>query len=133
MVTCFSRSLLIVKEETPAAYFLLVTPGMMLSNLADCHSVVRPSFWATALNRSTSKPSTVLPSVARNSLGAYVASTPMVMVPSDLMASGTICASALSADGDAVVDDGLPPLDSWPPLLPPQAATRATAAAIAAV
>ena len=57
----FSRSALTVNDETPTVYLPELTPGMIASNFADCHSVVRPSFWATALNRSTSKPMIVLP------------------------------------------------------------------------
>jgi hypothetical protein len=59
-----------VNDDTPASYLPDWTPGMMSANLEGCHSVCRPSLAATALNRSTSKPTTVLPSVSRNSLGA---------------------------------------------------------------
>src|SRR3712207_1485290 len=108
------RSALMVNDETPMLYFLLVTPGMMLSNEADCHSVARPSFCATALNRSTSTPLTVLPSASRNSFGAYVESVPMMIFPADLIAAGTLSASAVSAEADGT---GVPEpvsLDSSP-------------------
>src|ERR1700712_2459658 len=101
MVASFSRSALIVNDETPTLYLALLTPGMMLSNVADCHSVVRPSFCATALNRSTSKPITVLPSASRNSLGAYDESVPMISLPAALMSAGTFADSESSADADA--------------------------------
>src|SRR3954451_5332616 len=101
MVASFSRSTLTVNDETPTLYLPVPTPGMMLSKLADCQSVVRPNFCATALNRSTSNPMTVLPSVSRNSLGAYDESVPMISLPDALMSAGTFAASALST-----VDDG---------------------------
>jgi len=69
MLTCFSRSSLTVNDETPASYLPDWRPGMIASNTADSYSVFRPSLAATALNRSTSKPMTVLPSVSRNSFG----------------------------------------------------------------
>jgi hypothetical protein len=59
-----------VNDEIPISYFPESTPVMIESNLADCHSVFSPSLAATALNRSTSKPTIVFPSVSRNSLGA---------------------------------------------------------------
>ncbi len=52
------------------SYFLPWTPVMIEAKSAGCHSVLTPNLAATALNRSTSKPCTVLPSPARNSLGA---------------------------------------------------------------
>src|SRR5213078_3103057 len=91
-----------VNDDTPSSYLPDCTPGMMSSNFADCQSVFRPSFAATALNRSTSNPMTVLPSVSRNSLGAYVESVPMRILPSDLMAAGTFAASAESTAVDGV-------------------------------
>src|SRR4051812_25614645 len=112
MVASFRRSGLTVNEETPTLYFPLLTPGMMLSNVADCHWVVRPSFAATALNRSTSKPMTVLPSASRNSLGAYDESVPMLSLPPALMSAGTFAARALStvalAAGDAPEPEPVP-------------------------
>src|SRR5213078_179483 len=71
-----------VNDDTPSSYLPDCTPGMMSSNFADCQSVFRPSFAATALNRSTSNPMTVLPSV--------------------LMAAGTFAASAESTAVDGV-------------------------------
>ena len=106
----------------PASYLPDCTPGMMSSNFADCHSVFRPSFCATALNRSTSKPITVLPSVSRNSLGAYVESVPMMILPADLIDAGTLAASAVSTE---VVTAGAPP--EVPLLLPQPAMANATA------
>src|SRR4051794_11624824 len=125
MVATFSRSLLIVKEETPAPYFLLFTPGMMLSNEADCHWVVRPSFWATALNRSTSKPMTVLPSVSRNSLGAYVESVPMTSLPAAWTSAGTWWARLVAAEALAT---GAEPAPLPSPDSEPQAATEVVSA-----
>src|SRR4051794_32598732 len=117
MVTCLRRSGLMVNDETPTLYLPVPTPGMMLSNVADCHCVVRPSLPATALKRSTSKPITVLPSASRNSLGAYVESVPMTSLPADLMSAGTFAASALSTDDEgAGAPEPLPASlpDSWP-------------------
>src|SRR5919107_512393 len=100
MLTCLRRVELIVNDETPALYLPVFTPGMMLSNVADCHWVVRPNLPARALNRSTSKPITVLPSVSRNSFGAYVESVPMRSLPADLISAGIFAASAVSTDDD---------------------------------
>ncbi len=47
-----------------------VTPRMIESKLDGTYSAVTPNLAATASNRSTSKPSTVLPSAASISLGA---------------------------------------------------------------
>src|SRR6266498_405311 len=118
MLTCCLRSSLMVNDETPTSYFQDSTPGMIASNLADVHWVVRPSLAATALNRSTSKPMTVLPSVSRNSLGASVESVPMSSLPSALAAAGTFAASAWSTP-EALVVAVLPA----PLLLLPHAAT----------
>src|SRR4051794_39734021 len=100
MLTCLRRGALIVNDEKPGPYFPGLTPGVMLSNGADCHCVVRPNLPATALKRSTSKPITVLPSVSRNSFGAYVESVPMTSLPADLISAGTFAASAVSTDDD---------------------------------
>jgi len=70
MLACVLRLSLMVKLETPMSNLPLSTPMMIESKLAGCHSTVTPNFWATALNRSTSQPLTVLPSASRNSLGA---------------------------------------------------------------
>src|SRR3954451_5368703 len=130
MVTCFSRWGLTVNEDTPTLYFPVPTPGMMLLNDADCHSVFRPSLAATALNSSTSKPFTVLPSVSRNSLGAYVESVPMVSFPADLMSAGTFAARALSTDDDGVGAEPVPvPLLSFDS--PPHAASATVMVAAA--
>src|SRR5262245_53304469 len=102
MFAVASRSLLIVKDETLASYFPDCTPAISEPKSPDCHSVLRPSLPATALNRSTSKPMTVLPSVSRNSLGAYVESVPIRILPSALIAAGTIAARALSTPADDV-------------------------------
>src|SRR6476660_5107714 len=85
-----------VNDDTPTSYLPEPTPGMMSPNGAEVNSAFRPSFCATALNRSTSKPTTVLPSVSMNSAGAYVESVPTMILPSDLTAAGTLSASALS-------------------------------------
>src|SRR5215470_20199663 len=85
------------------SYFPDDTPGMIASNGADCHCVLRPNFAATALKSSTSQPTTVVPSGARYSFGAYVESTPMSSVPLDLMSAGTCAASDGSTDGVATV------------------------------
>src|SRR6266508_2549166 len=98
MLTCCLRSSLMVNDETPTSYFPDSTPGMIASNLADVHWVVRPSLAATALNRSTSKPMSILPSA--------------------LTAAGTFAASAWSTP-EALVVAVLPP----PLLLLPHAAT----------
>src|SRR5689334_10027400 len=125
MVASLRRSALIVNDETPTLYFLVPTPGMMLSNDADCHSVVRPSFWPTALNRSTSNPMTVLPSASRNSLGAYVESVPMTSLPADLMSAGTLSARLVSAEALAA---GVEPVPVLLPDSEPQAATEVVSA-----
>src|SRR2546430_1771286 len=125
MRTCFLRSSLMVNEDTPSSYLPDCTPGMMSSNFADCQSVFRPSLLATALNRSTSNPMTVLPSVSRNSLGAYDESVPMLIVPADLIDAGTFAASALSTE--LVTAGAPPPLE----LLPPQADMPAAIASTA--
>ena len=70
MFACCMRSGLIVNEETPTSYLPEPTPAMIESNDAVWKSASRPSFCATALNRSTSKPTIVSPSLSMNSLGA---------------------------------------------------------------
>ena len=70
MSTSFLRSGLMVNDEMPMSYFLPLTPVMMLPKFEGSHSVLTPNFAATWLKTSTSKPWTVLPSPARNSLGA---------------------------------------------------------------
>src|SRR4051812_15004284 len=127
------RSLLIVKEETPTSYFCDPTPAMIESNDAVSNLAFRPSFCATRVNRSTSKPSIVVPSAARNSLGAYVVSLPTVRTPSDLMLDGTLAASAESADALAELDPPELPLPDEPPPQPEitRAALARAAAAVA--
>ncbi len=70
MLACFSRVPLTVNDETPISYLPDETPGMIASNGAGVNDALSPSLAATALNRSTSNPITVLPSLSRNSLGA---------------------------------------------------------------
>jgi hypothetical protein len=70
MLACCSRSGLIVNDETPVSYLPEPTPAMIESNGAVSNCAFRPSFCATRVNRSTSKPMIVWPSSARNSLGA---------------------------------------------------------------
>ena len=69
MLTCFLRSSLMVNDEIPMSYFLPLTPLMMLPKFDGSHSVLTPNLRRPALKTSTSKPCTVLPSAARNSLG----------------------------------------------------------------
>src|SRR5438270_1562546 len=118
MSACASRSLFTVNDETPASYFPEPTPAMIESNPAVWNSALRPSFCATRLNRSTSKPWMVDPSAATNSLGAYVVSLPTTILPSALMLAGTFAARA----GSAATDDGAPeepPAALLPEELPP--------------
>src|SRR4051812_41231872 len=96
MLTCFLRSGLMVNDETPISYFWLLTPSMIWPNGAVTNLAFSPSLAATALKTSTSKPWIVLPSSARNSLGAYVESVPTRISPSLLIESGTFAASAAS-------------------------------------
>src|SRR3954463_13143910 len=98
----------------PTLYLPLLTPGMMLSKVADSQVVVRPSFWATALKRSTSNPITVLPSASRNSFGAYDESVPIVNLPAALMAAGTLSAGEMSAEALATGPELPVPVDSEP-------------------
>src|SRR5512139_13912 len=134
MSTTFRRSGLIVKEDTPISYFPDCMLGMRLGNGAETYFVLSPSFAATALNRSMSKPTTVLPSAARNSLGAYVESVPTVIVPSDEMPAGTIAASAVSFEVVGVAPVFVSAvLESPPQATSTRAARAATAAARAAV
>ena len=70
MSTTFSRSALSVNDDMPSSYFLAAMPGRMPSNALFWNSTSRPSFWPTALPRSTSMPMIVVPSVSTNSLGA---------------------------------------------------------------
>ena len=96
MSTCFSRSALSVNDDMPSSYFLAAMPGRMPSNALFWNSTSRPSFWPTALPRSTSMPMIVVPSASTNSLGAYDASEPTTILPSDAMSDGTSLASASS-------------------------------------
>src|SRR5688500_15785991 len=134
MVACASRSGLIVNDETPTSYLPEPTPAMIESNGAVWNSASRPSFFATSVNRSTSKPMTVSPSSARNSLGAYVVSLPTVMTPSSLTAAGTLAARESSAEtlgsGVLLLAPPSPDDDSSDP--PPHAASRRAAAVRAA-
>ena len=107
---------------------------MIESNGAVWNSASRPSFCATSVNRSTSKPMTVSPSSARNSLGAYVVSLPTVMTPSSSMAAGTLAARASSAEtlGSGVLLLAPPSPDDESEEPPPHAASRRAAAVRAA-
>ena len=67
--TASIRSLVMVKEEMPMSY-LDPTDGMIESKLEVSGSASRPKMLANALAMSTSKPTGVLPSSARNSAGA---------------------------------------------------------------
>src|SRR4030095_386370 len=109
MLTCCLRSSLMVNDDTPNSYLPDWRPGMMSANLDGWYSVFRPSLAATALNRSTSQPTTVLPSGSRNSFGAYSALIPTRILPSDLTSAGTLAASASSTAGAAAVVPVLPP------------------------
>src|SRR6478609_1560758 len=104
MLTAFLRSALMVKDETPTSYLPEVTPRMMVSNPAFWNSALRPSLAATALKRSTSMPMTVLPSVSMNSLGAYDASEPTMIVPRSLIFCGTLAASAGSTVAEELLE-----------------------------
>ena len=63
------RSLVTVKEEMPMSY-LEPTDGIIESNVEETVFSFSPNTAASALDRSTSKPTGVLPSSARNSAGA---------------------------------------------------------------
>ena len=70
MLACASRSGLIVNDETPASYLPEPTPAMIESNGAVSNFAFEAELLGDQVNRSTSKPMIVLPSSARNSLGA---------------------------------------------------------------
>src|SRR5919107_6302523 len=116
-----------VNEETPTSYLPVETPVMMESKLDETNSTSTPNFWPTALNRSTSKPCTVLPSPARNSLGAYDASVPTTIFLAVLIFAGSLSASPVWAVAEAT-DDELGPDPASERELDPQA-DRDTAAA----
>src|SRR3954471_16887011 len=128
MLAWARRSGLTVKEETPASYLPEPTPAMIESNGAVWNSAFNPSLAATRLKRSTSKPSIVEPSAARNSLGAYVVSLPTEIFPSADTAAGTFAARAGSAEtlGSGVPELPSPPEDDEEESLPPQPARRRT-------
>ena len=63
------------------------------------NSAVSPSFCATAVPRSTSIPTIVVPSGAVNSFGGYDASVPNTILPSADTLCGTFAASASSLVG----------------------------------
>src|SRR6476469_5378612 len=127
MLVCFNRSGLMVNDETPTSYLPEEMPGMIEPNGVGTNVALSPSFAATARNRSTSKPIAVLPSLARNSFGAYVASVPTVMVPSEATALGTLAARAGSAFTAASLLEAAAPGEpdelEPEPLDPPQAAS----------
>src|SRR3954451_19849975 len=103
-----------VNDETPISNLPEPTFWMRVSNGAVTHFVFSPSFAAIASKRSTSQPTTVLPSASRHSLGASVESTPTVIVPSLLTDAGTCPASWESTD-DWVLTVWLSPPDDPPP------------------
>ena len=67
--TVFSRSLVSVNDDIPRSYFLAARPGMIPSNVALTTLAFRPMTPVSALARSASMPSTVLPSEPMNSFG----------------------------------------------------------------
>ena len=87
---------------------------MMLSNVTLTNFVCRPNSAASALPKSTSMPSIVLPSVPMNSSGGYDASAAMVNVPLLLIAGGTRAAAAALTELVGVLEPVLvdpPPVD----------------------
>ena len=68
--TTFSRSFVSVSEDMPRSYLPPARAGMMLSNDALTTFARRPITAASAVARSASVPSTVLPSEPMNSFGA---------------------------------------------------------------
>src|SRR5919112_5383981 len=127
MLTCFLRSSLMVNDETPTSYLPVFTPVMIESKLDETNCTSTPNFWPTALNRSTSKPCTVLPSPARNSLGAYEASVPTTIFLAVRIFAGSLSARPLWAVAEATEDE-LGPEPASDSELEPQA-VRDTAAA----
>src|SRR3954471_12625012 len=132
MFACCRRSALMVNDETPASYLPEPTPAMMESKGAVSNCAFRPSFCATRVNRSTSKPTIVLPSSAMNSAGGDVVSLPTLRTPSEAIAAGTFALRASSADtlGSAWVAALL--LDELSEDPPPQPATMRVTPARAA-
>src|SRR3954463_7255955 len=116
MFAVASRSGLMVKLETPTSYLPEPTPAMIESNGAVSNLASSPSFSATRVNRSTSKPTIVEPSSPMNSAGAYVVSLPTAITPSDAIAPGTPAARAWSAVTLGSGDDVLPLAPAAPPL-----------------
>ena len=80
-----------VNDEMPMSY-LAPTAGIIESKFAVSGSASRPNTPASALAMSTSKPTGVLPSAARNSAGAYDVSMPTVSLPSLVTEDGSILA-----------------------------------------
>ena len=70
MLTCASRSLLIVNDETPISYLPRADAGDDRVERRGLELRLEAQLLRDRLKRSTSKPSIVLPSAARNSLGA---------------------------------------------------------------
>ena len=89
--TASRRSLVTVNDEMPMSY-LAPTAGIIESKFAVSGSASRPNTPASALAMSTSKPTGVLPSAARNSAGAYDVSMPTVSLPSLVTEDGSILA-----------------------------------------
>ena len=56
MSTVCRRSGVTENDDIPSSNLPLAMPGMMPSKLLFWNSAVRPSFWATAVPRSTSIP-----------------------------------------------------------------------------
>src|SRR3984957_16357131 len=79
---------------------------MIVSKVAFTKSALRPSIWVIAFAKSASMPMIVVPLVAMNSSGAYVASSAMVRLPLDWIEAGSIAAMVASLDcvGIAVED-----------------------------
>src|SRR5690349_14258739 len=125
MLTAFLRSGLMVNEETPTSYLPEVTPRMMVSKPAFWNWALRPSLAATALKRSTSMPTMVLPSVSMNSLGAYDASEPTRIVPLSLIFCGTLAARAESTEALVELELELEELELLPPRVSEPQALRA--------
>src|SRR5579884_521289 len=91
------------------SYLPELRPGMIVSKVALTTFAFSPITAARALTRSGSIPTTVWPSEAMNSSGAYVASAATVSTPFDLMAAGTSFSTAGSAAGAGAEVEEVPP------------------------
>src|SRR3954471_4238974 len=94
MSTVCRRSGLIENDDIPSSYLPPWMPGMMPGKALFWNSAVSPSFCATAVPRSMSMPSIVVPSGPVNSVGGYDASVPNTILPSAETLCGTFAASA---------------------------------------